>query len=234
MKPTSTVDTSKYVWRRAECTSLGSRIEHSSLRWLTLVWPRRDVPRCSAWYFFQPSIRAHHDDDLLLLLLLLLWCTLVWYVAAKDARWVRCSSSSLPGTVTKDARVHRQLAIYSVWVRRDAATAFAHRGCNRISTHRSLLVHLCEPRTAAVRVPGSAQSPYYLMQDLCHFRFENPTSRIVRFLPKIWRLGPSDFQSDFIPFEFPIMSDCIRGPIYFSDRKEKFWRSKSNRNKNQP
>ena len=56
---------------------------------------------------------------------------------------------------SETASTDRQLAI--LWLRRDAATAFAHRGCIRISTHRSLLVHLGEPRTATVRVPGSAQ-----------------------------------------------------------------------------
>ena len=57
---------------------------------LTLVWPRRDVPRRFMWYIFQSSIRAHHDD-----LQLLCVCSLVWYVGTKDARWVRCSSWSL-------------------------------------------------------------------------------------------------------------------------------------------
>ena len=32
-----------YVWRRAECTSLGPGIDHPSLRLLSLVSPRRDV-----------------------------------------------------------------------------------------------------------------------------------------------------------------------------------------------
>ena len=48
-----------YVWRRAECISLGPGLKGSSLRWLTLVSPRKDVPRRFTWYFFQPSIRAH-------------------------------------------------------------------------------------------------------------------------------------------------------------------------------
>ena len=34
-----------YVRRRAECTSLGPGLKRPSLRSLTLVWPRRDVPR---------------------------------------------------------------------------------------------------------------------------------------------------------------------------------------------
>ena len=54
-----------YVRRRAECTSLGPELKHPSLRSLTLVWPRRDVPRRFTWYFFQPSIRAQHDELLL-------------------------------------------------------------------------------------------------------------------------------------------------------------------------
>ena len=43
---------------------------HPSIRWLSLVWPRRDVPRRFTWYFFQPSMRDQHDDLMLLLLLL--------------------------------------------------------------------------------------------------------------------------------------------------------------------
>ena len=102
-----------------------------------------------------------------------------------------------------------------MWVQRDAATAFAHRGCIRISTHRSLLVHLCERRTAAVRVPGSAQlllserpMPFF---DLRIRRAESSD-----FGPKS-DLGPSDSQSDVIMSDFAIISDCIRRPIYFSD-----------------
>ena len=56
------------------------------------------------------------------------------------------------------ARVHRELAI--VWLWTGAATAFAHGGCIRSPTHRSLLVHLCLPRAAAV--PGSPQSISYV------------------------------------------------------------------------
>ena len=51
-----------HVWRRAECTSLGPGIKHPSLRWLTLVWPPRDVQKRFTWYFFRPSVRAQHDD----------------------------------------------------------------------------------------------------------------------------------------------------------------------------
>ena len=40
-----------YVRRRAECASLGPGLEHPSLRSLTLVWPRRDVPRRFTWCF---------------------------------------------------------------------------------------------------------------------------------------------------------------------------------------
>ena len=46
------------------------------------------------------------------------------------------------------ARVDRQLAV--VWLRRGAATAFAHRGCIRQPTDRSLLILLYVPRAAAV------------------------------------------------------------------------------------
>ena len=41
-----------YVQHRAECTSLGPGLKHPSLRSLTLVWPRRDVPRRFILYFF--------------------------------------------------------------------------------------------------------------------------------------------------------------------------------------
>ena len=41
-----------YVRRRAECTSLDPGLKHPSLRSLTLVWPRRDVPRRFTWCFF--------------------------------------------------------------------------------------------------------------------------------------------------------------------------------------
>ena len=75
-KPTSTTAvTSGAAKRRAECTSLGPRLKHPSLRWLTLVWPRRDVPRRFTWYCFQSSIRAQHDDLLLLLLCVLSYDT---------------------------------------------------------------------------------------------------------------------------------------------------------------
>ena len=91
-KPTATTDLSGAAKRRAECTSLGPGLKHPSLHRLSLVWPRRDVPRRFTGYCFQSSIRPRHDD---LLLLLLLLCTLVWYVATKGTHWVCCCSWSL-------------------------------------------------------------------------------------------------------------------------------------------
>ena len=41
-----------HIWRRAECTPLRPGLKHASLRSLTLVRPRRDVPRRFTWYFF--------------------------------------------------------------------------------------------------------------------------------------------------------------------------------------
>ena len=58
-----------YVRRRAECTSLGPGLKHPNLRSLTLVWPRRDVPRHFTWYFFQQMTRAQHDELLFLCVL---------------------------------------------------------------------------------------------------------------------------------------------------------------------
>ena len=61
-----------YVWRREE-----TRRVHFALPWtqaskpaLTLVWPRRGVPRRFTCFFFQPSLQAQHDDLLLLLCVL--------------------------------------------------------------------------------------------------------------------------------------------------------------------
>ena len=51
----------------------------------------------------------------------------------------------------------RQLAV--VWLWSGAEAAFALRGCLRSPTHRSLLVLLCVPRTAAAL--GSAQAGYH-------------------------------------------------------------------------
>ena len=86
-------------------------------------------------------IRAHRHDDLLvlLLLLLLLWCTLVYiiYVATKNASRTRCSSWCLgpsPRSTT---------ASYIVWLRSNASTAFAHRGCSRNPMHRDRYSHIC-------------------------------------------------------------------------------------------
>ena len=78
----------------------------------------------------------------ILLLLLLLLCV-----------YSRMKRSYQRRSLGVRARVHRELV--TVWLWRGAATAFARRGCIRSPTHRSLLVHLCVPRTAAV--PGSPQ-----------------------------------------------------------------------------
>ena len=69
-----------YVPRRVECPILGPRFKHASLRSLTLIWPRRDVPRQAS----DPSTMSYWSV-----------CTLVRCVTTKDARWVRCSSCSL-------------------------------------------------------------------------------------------------------------------------------------------
>ena len=82
-------------------------------------------------------------------------------LTTKATRWVRCSSWSLgpsPRRPTSSCSV----------LRRGAATAFAHRGCVRSQTHRSLLLLLCVPRTAPA-VPGSSQLDFCLIQGRCHF-----------------------------------------------------------------
>ena len=92
----------------------------------------------------------------------MLWCT----VAAKDARWVRCSSWPLQQVRT---RVHRQLAIYSVWVRRDATTAFCSRIMvvfvfQRIERDSHICVNL-----VLLLYEYQAQLSYYLVKDRCRF-----------------------------------------------------------------
>ena len=49
--------------RRAECTSLGPGTKDLSLRWLTLVWPRRDVPRRFAWFFSSQASEPYTMTD---------------------------------------------------------------------------------------------------------------------------------------------------------------------------
>ena len=61
----------------------------------------------------------------------------VWYVATKDARWVRCSSWSLGPSPRPPT------ASSIVWMRRDAAIALAHRGCIRSPAHRDRYPHIC-------------------------------------------------------------------------------------------
>ena len=129
--------------------------------------------------FLEPSIRARRDGLLLLL-----------YVLSYDT-WPRktgAGCAALLGLWVR-ARVDRQLAVG--WLRRGTATAFAHRGCIRSPTHRSLLVLLRVPRIAAV--PGSAQLDFYLIKDRCHFSIgesDGPSRQIF---------GHRILKSDVIP-----------------------------------
>ena len=70
-------------------------------------------------------------------------CAFSYDTWPRKTRWMRCSSCFLG-----PSPLDRQLA--AVWLRKGAATAFAHCGCIRSPTHRSLLVLSCVPRTAAV------------------------------------------------------------------------------------
>ena len=155
-KQTSTTATvSGATKRRAEFTSLGPGLKHPGLRWLTPVWSRRDVPtrRRAAHRIFStkhPNPARWLDTAAV--------CTL-WYVATKDARWVRCSSWSLGPSSSRPKTV--------VCPRRGAATAFAHRRCIRNPTHWSLLVLLRCMHFAMrfVCVSGSAHLDFYLIKD---------------------------------------------------------------------
>ena len=124
-----------YVWRREETRRV--RFARS--------WTQASNPHF-IWYFFLSSIRAQRDTYIAAV------CTLGRYVATKDARW----AAALLGLEVR-ARVDRQLA--AVWLRKGAATAFAHCGCIRSPTHRSLLVLSCVPCAA-----GSAQFDFDLIK----------------------------------------------------------------------
>ena len=155
-----------YVWRRAECTSLVPGLKHPSLRWLTLFWPRRDVPRHFAWYIFQPSIRAHAAVR-----------NLVWYVATKDARWVRCSCWSLGSS---PRRLRSRIVVVFV--------------VQRIDRYSYFCVHL-------ILLLEQALLNFLLIED-ANFPFDHPMGRVVGLWTKIWRVGPPDSQIRFYPVRF--------------------------------
>ena len=125
----------------------------------------------------------------------------------------RAGCAALLGLYVR-ARVDQQLAV--VWLRRGTATAFAHRGCIHSPTHRSLLMLLCVPRTAAV--PRSAQLGFLLPMPFFDSRIRWAESS--GFGPKSDDLGYRILKSDFVPSAFAI-SGCIRRPIISSDRKMK-------------
>ena len=65
-----------YVWkRRTECTSLGPGLKRPSLRWLALVWPRRDLSRRFTWYFYSTKHPSPARCPMLLLLCVLAYDT---------------------------------------------------------------------------------------------------------------------------------------------------------------
>ena len=134
------------VQRRAKCTSLGPEASKRSVTGAkcTSLGPeaskrsvtdsslrRKDVPRRLMWSFFQPIIRAQHDELL-------------------------HSVYSLLVLLSKPAPTDSSLYC----LRGSTPTALSHHGCIRSPAHRSLLVLLCIPRTAAV--PGGLCSDFYL------------------------------------------------------------------------
>ena len=205
------------VRRRAECTSLGPglkpRLKHLSLRSDSSLAARR---RAEALLHVILFFSTKHPSPARWAAAL---CTLVWYVATKDARWVRSSCSLGPSP--------RRPTSSCVWLRWGAATAFAHHGCNRSPTHRSLLVLLCALRPAAVS--GRLCSVrFYLLKtdtilDLIIKRVESSN-----FGPKSDDLGHGILKSDSIPSDFA-KSDCISRSILFADRIIKIRSSESDR-----
>ena len=134
----------------AKCTSLGPEASKRSVTGAkcTSLGPeaskrsvtdsslrRKDVPRRLMWSFFQPIIRAQHDELL-------------------------HSVYSLLVLLSKPAPTDSSLYC----LRGSTPTALSHHGCIRSPAHRSLLVLLCIPRTAAV--PGGLCSNFYLTKDL--------------------------------------------------------------------
>ena len=84
LKPTSTAARSG-----AAPSALRAALDSSIQAYAqTLVWPRRDVPRRFTWIFFNKASGPSTMSCCSV-------CTLAWYVATKDARWVHCSSCSL-------------------------------------------------------------------------------------------------------------------------------------------
>ena len=81
-----------------------------------------------------------------------------------------------------------------MWLRRDASTAFAHRGCILSPTHRDRYSYICVTRTAAARL--------YSLSSLLDERlmpFFDLRIRQAESSDKIRRLGPSDSQIRFHP-----------------------------------
>ena len=196
---------------RAGCTSVGPGLKNPCLCWLTLVWPRKDLPRrftqCSFNWVSEPNTMTYCRC----------WCcccvcTVVWYVVTKNAGWMRCSSCSLGPR----ARFHRQLA---VWLRKGAGTAFVHAS----------RLYLLYNESSATRTPvctsccccrtGSAQLSFHLLVDRCYVSIESDGLSRQIFAQNLttWAIGlfyhiPSDFE-------------FIKKPIHFLDRKDKNWSS---------
>ena len=96
------------------------------------------------------------------------------YVATKDARWVRrfpCSLGPRPRRPTT-----------AVCPRRGAAAAFVHRDCGGCGRTTPVCTSYC---CCVPGTPVSAQVEFYLIEDTCQFRFDNPMGRAVRFWAEI-------------------------------------------------
>ena len=120
-------------------------------------------------------------------------CILVWYVATKDARWVRCSCSlgpspRRPTASCSLAAVRRGDCVRASWL-------YLVQPFDRYSYFCVYLVLL--PYQA-----GSAQLDYAWFKTNAIFRFDIPMGRVFGFWAKIWRLGPSDSQIRFYPVVF--------------------------------
>ena len=102
-----------------------------------------------------------------------------------------------------------------MWVRRDAATAFARKRCIRSSTHRSLFVHLCEPRCTSTRLCSAT-----FLRGERHFSIgesDRPSHQILAQNLTTWAIG---FSIRFDPVRF-------RKNIGLHKKTDLFFRSKS-------